>query len=150
MTATGECQPGVSVCASFWQVLPPENRNSAARFDQNQLCKWFGAYNFFALNMEHITMKTVASHGRLSISGLGWSCSATLVVLFVLCMLAALFVPLRLAHGWIGLWSDAPIDSSRVWIDGLIWSVVVGWLVALVFGTIYNSIVARRALHEIT
>jgi len=75
-------------------------------------------------------MKTVASHGRLSISGLGWSCSATFVVLFVLCMLAALFVPLRLAHGWIGLWSDAPIDSSRVWIDGLIWSVVVGWLVA--------------------
>ena len=119
-------------------------------FDQNQLCKWFGAYNFFALNTEHITMKTVASHGRLSISGLGWSCSATFVVLFVLCMLAALFVPLRLAHGWIGLWSDAPIDSSRVWIDGLIWSVVVGWLVALVFGTIYNSIVARRALHEIT
>jgi hypothetical protein len=37
-----------------------------------------------------------------------------------------------------------------VWIDGLIWSVVVGWLVALVFGTIYNSIVARRALHEIS
>jgi hypothetical protein len=150
MNATGERQPGVAVCASFWQVLPPENRNSAARFDQNQLCKWFGAYNFFALNMEHITMKTVASHGRLSISGLGWSCSATFVVLFVLCMLAALFVPLRLAHGWIGLWSDAPIDSSRVWIDGLIWSVVVGWLVALVFGTIYNSIVARRALHEIS
>jgi len=27
---------------------------------------------------------------------------------------------------------------------------VVGWLVALVFGTIYNSIVARRALHEIS
>jgi hypothetical protein len=99
--------------------------------------------------MERI-MKTIASHGRLSISGLGWSFSATFVVLFVLCMLAALFVPLRLAHGWISLWSDAPIDSSRVWIDGLIWSVVVGWLVALVFGTIYNSIVARRALHEIS
>jgi len=142
--------PACQFAHLFGKVCPPENRNSAARFDQNQLCKWFGAYNFFALNMEHITMKTVASHGRLSISGLGWSCSATFVVLFVLCMLAALFVPLRLAHGWIGLWSDAPIDSSRVWIDGLIWSVVVGWLVALVFGTIYNSIVARRALHEIT
>jgi hypothetical protein len=146
MSASPACQ----FARLFGKFCPPENRNSAARFDQNQLCKWFGAYNFFALNMEHITMKTVASHGRLSISGLGWSCSATLVVLFVLCMLAALFVPLRLAHGWIGLWSDAPIDSSRVWIDGLIWSVVVGWLVALVFGTIYNSIVARRALHEIT
>ena len=93
-------------------------------------------------------MATTQSHGRLSISGLGWSLSATLVVLFVLCMVAALFVPLRLAHGWISVWSDAPIDSSRVWIDGLVWSVAVGWLVALIFGT-YNSIVARRALHDV-
>jgi len=99
--------------------------------------------------MERI-MKAIASHGRLSISGLGWSFSATFVVLFVLCMLAALFLPLRLAHGWVSLWSEAPIDSSRVWIDGLVWSVVIGWLIALIFGTIYNSIVARRALHEIT
>ena len=94
-------------------------------------------------------MATTQSHGRLSISGLGWSLSATLVVLFVLCMVAALFVPLRLAHGWISVWSDAPINSSRVWIDGLVWSVAVGWLVALIFGTIYNSIVARRALHDV-
>ena len=94
-------------------------------------------------------MATTQSHGRLSISGLGWSLSATLVVLFVLCMVAALFVPLRLAHDWISVWSDAPIDSSRVWIDGLVWSVAVGWLVALIFGTIYNSIVARRALHDV-
>jgi hypothetical protein len=101
-----------------------------------------------AIDMERI-MKTIASHGRLSISGLGWSFSATFVVLFVLCMLAALFVPLRLAHGWVSLWSDAPIDSSRVWIDGLVWSVAIGWLIALIFGTIYNTIVARRALHEI-
>ena len=55
-------------------------------------------------------MATTQSHGRLSISGLGWSLSATLVVLFVLCMVAALFVPLRLAHGWISVWSDAPIE----------------------------------------
>jgi hypothetical protein len=96
------------------------------------------------------TMATTQSHGRLSISGLGWSLSATLVVLFVLCMVAALFVPLRLAHGWVSLLSDAPIDSSRVWIDGLIWSIVLGWLIALIFGTIYNWIVARRALQEVS
>jgi len=102
-----------------------------------------------ALLMEH-TMATSRSHGHLSISGLGWSLSATFVVLFVLCMLTALFVPLRLAHGWVNLLSDAPIDSSRVWIDGLIWSIVLGWLIALIFGTIYNWIVARRALQEIS
>lgn len=94
-------------------------------------------------------MKTT-SHGQLSVRALGWNFSATLVVLFVICALTALFVPLRLAHGWVSLWSEAPIDSSRLWIDGLIWSVAVGWLIALIFGTIYNSIVAQRALHEIT
>ena len=89
------------------------------------------------------------SHGPLSISGLGWSLSFTFVVLFVLCMLAALFAPLRLAHGWVGLLSEAPINSSRIWIDGFVWSLVLGWLIALIFGTIYNWIVARRALQEI-
>jgi len=44
--------------------------------------------------------------------------------------------------------SDAPIDSSRVWVEGLLWSLALGWLIALVFGTIYNWIVARRALQE--
>jgi hypothetical protein len=124
-------------------------RDAATLFDQNQLCRRVWALEFRSLNMERI-MKTIASHGRLSISGLGWSFSATFVVLFVLCMLAALFLPLRLAHGWVSLWSEAPIDSSRVWIDGLVWSVAIGWLIALIFGTIYNSIVARRALHEIS
>ena len=85
-------------------------------------------------------------HTRLSISGLGWGFSAALVVLFVLCMLAALFVPIRAAHGWVALFSDAPFTSARVWADGLIWSVVAGWLIALVFGTVYNWIIARQAL----
>jgi hypothetical protein len=70
--------------------------------------------------------------------------------LFVLCMLAALFMQLRLAHGWVNFLSDAQIESSRVWVEGLIWSIVLGWLIALVFGTIYSSTVARRALQEMS
>lgn len=95
-------------------------------------------------------MVTSKSHRRLSVLDLGWSFSATLVVLFVLCMLAALFLPLRVAHGWVNLLSDAPIHSSRVWVEGLIWSAVLGWLVAVVFGTIYNWIIARRVFREIS
>ena len=94
-------------------------------------------------------MATSQPHRPLSISGLGWSLSITLVVLFVLCMLAALFVPVRLAHGWVGLLLDAPINSSRIWIDGFVWSLVLGWLIALIFGTIYNWIIARRSLQEV-
>jgi len=86
-------------------------------------------------------------HPRLSISGLGFGFSAALVVLFVLCLLAALFFPVRLAHGWVALFSEAPIGSTRLWAEGLLWSVAAGWLIALVFGTVYNWIVARRALH---
>ena len=82
---------------------------------------------------------------RLSISGLGWGFSAALIVVFVLCMLAAWFMPIRPAHGYVSLLSDAPIGSTRVWFDGLIWSLVAGWLIALVFGTVYNWIIARHA-----
>jgi len=90
-------------------------------------------------------MAIAHAHTRLSITGLGWGASIALIVLFVLCMLSALFMPMRAAHGWVALLSDAPIYSTRVWIDGLVWSLVAGWLIALVFGTVYNLIVARRA-----
>jgi hypothetical protein len=49
----------------------------------------------------------------------------------------------------VTLLSDAPLGSTRIWVDGLIWSVVAGWLIALVFGTVYNWIVARRAVESI-
>jgi hypothetical protein len=94
-------------------------------------------------------MAIARAPARLSISGLGWGFSAALVVLFVLCLLAALFVPVRLAHGWVALFSDAPVGSARLWVEGLFWSIVAGWLIALVFGTVYNWIVARRALHSL-
>ena len=55
-------------------------------------------------------MAITHTHPRLSISGLGWGFSATLVVLFILCMLSALFLPTRAAHGWVTLLSDAPFD----------------------------------------
>jgi hypothetical protein len=90
-------------------------------------------------------MAITHAHARLSISGLGWGFSAALVVLFVLAMLAGLFMPLRAAHGWVSLLSDAPTGSTRVWVEGLIWSAVAGWLIALVFGTVYNWTIARRA-----
>lgn len=90
-------------------------------------------------------MTFTPAHPRLSISGLGWGFSAAFVVLFVLCMLAALFMPIRAAHGFVALVSDAELHSARIWIDGLIWAVVAGWLFALVFGTVYNWIIARHA-----
>jgi hypothetical protein len=91
-------------------------------------------------------MAAIPSHARLSISGLGWGFSVVLFVLFVLSLMSALFLPMRLAHGYIALISGAPVGSMRIWVDGLIWSVALGWLIALVLGTVYNWIVARRAV----
>lgn len=85
---------------------------------------------------------------RLSRPSLGWGISAALVILFVLCMLTVLFMPMRAAHGYVTLLSIAPLGSPNVWMEGLIWSIVAGWLIALVFGTVYNWIVARRLLHS--
>ncbi len=93
-------------------------------------------------------MAITHAHSRLSINGLGWGFSAAFVVLFVLSMLAAWFMPMRAAHGYVALLSDAPAGSARIWIEGLLWSLVAGWLIALVFGTVYNWTVARRAVSE--
>jgi hypothetical protein len=94
-------------------------------------------------------MATADAPARLSISGLGWGFSAALVVLFLLCLLTALMLPMPIARGWVALFSDAPLGSGRLWVEGLLWCIVAGWLIALVFGTVYNWIVARRALRSL-
>jgi hypothetical protein len=38
---------------------------------------------------------------------------AALIVLFMLCFLVGLIFPLRLALGWVELFSTAPINSTR-------------------------------------
>ncbi len=81
---------------------------------------------------------------RLNIVALGWGLSATLMVLFVSRLMIALVVPdWRLSHGWIGLFSAAPMTSFRVWIDGIVFSLLFGWVIALVLGSIYNRLAER-------
>ena len=94
-------------------------------------------------------MSIAHPHQRLSLSGLGWGLSAAFIVLFVLCMVAALFLPMRSAHGLVSLFGVAPLGSPNPWVEGLIWCVVAAWLIALVFGTVYNWITARRSLDQL-
>jgi hypothetical protein len=84
------------------------------------------------------------SNQRVNIVALGWSLCTTLVVLFVVCLVVALIVPdWRLSHGWIGLFSAAPMTSFRVWVDGIVFSLLFGWGTAIVFGWVYNRVVER-------
>jgi hypothetical protein len=80
----------------------------------------------------------------LDIVALGWGLSAALVVLFVICLAVALVLPeWRASHGWIGLFSVAPMTSVRVWIDGIVFSIVFGWVAAIVLGLVYNHLIRR-------
>ena len=49
----------------------------------------------------------------------------------------------RDSHGWIGLFSVAPMTSVRVWIDGIVFSIVFGWVSAMVLGLIDNHLIRR-------
>jgi hypothetical protein len=90
-------------------------------------------------------MNTQAStYSLLNIVALGWGFSAALVVLFVICLAVALVFPdWRASHGWIGLFSVAPMTSVRVWIDGIVFSVVFGWVAGIVLGLVYNHLIRR-------
>jgi len=80
----------------------------------------------------------------LSLVAFGVAASAALIVLFVLCWIVAAVMPglAGASHGWITLFTTAPVDSVRALVEGIIWSIVFGWIIALVMVPIYNWIAA--------
>jgi hypothetical protein len=86
-----------------------------------------------------MTMAAVRATETINIIALGIAGSVTLVVLYVMCAVVAMLVPgLSLAHGWLTLFSAAPIGSFRGLIEGVIWSVILAWVIAAVLGYTYN------------
>jgi hypothetical protein len=86
------------------------------------------------------TIATLKS-GPVHIVALGWALTATFVLLYVLCWLAAaLFPDLNLTHAWLGLYSTAPVGSVTGLVEGIIWNVVFAWIAAITFGATYNRI----------
>ena len=72
-------------------------------------------------------MSNTSASSPLDIVALGCALSTALVVLFVICLLVALVLPdWPASHGWIGLFSLAPMTSVRVWIDGIVFSIAIG------------------------
>ncbi len=89
-------------------------------------------------------MANQTSSAPFDIAALGWALSAALVVLFVLCLVVAIVFPgLPATHAWVGLFSAAPVNSARVWLDGIVFSVAFGWVTAAVLGAVYNRLIAR-------
>ena len=82
----------------------------------------------------------------IHLGAFGVATSAALVVLFVLCWLVATILPglEGASHGWITLFTKAPVGSVRALIEGVIWSVIFGWIIAIVMVPIYNRIAGGR------
>ena len=78
----------------------------------------------------------------LNLIAFGVAATAALVVLFVLCWIVAAGMPslVSASHGWIRLFTTAPESSGRALVEGVIWSVVFGWIIAAVMVPIYNKI----------
>jgi len=79
---------------------------------------------------------------RLNLTAFGMAASAALVVLFVVCWLVAALLPglVTASHGWITLFTTAPVASGGALVQGVIWSIVFGWIIALVMVPVYNRL----------
>jgi hypothetical protein len=76
---------------------------------------------------------------RMNVVGLSFGMVATLAGLFVICWAAAVLFPAyQLAHGWISLFSTAPVDSTKALLDGVMASAGFGLVSALIFAPVYN------------
>jgi 2TM family of unknown function (DUF5676) len=84
------------------------------------------------------------SSAPLHLIAFGVAAATALVVLFVLCWLVAAGVPnlVSASHGRIRLFTTAPESSGRALVEGVIWSIVFGWIIAAVMVPIYNKIAA--------
>jgi 2TM family of unknown function (DUF5676) len=91
--------------------------------------------------MSSIGTVPVSWREPINFTALGWALSITLVLLFVLCGLVALAIPnAPLAHGWLALFTTAPNGTVRSFTEGIIASIVFGWVTALILAPIYNRL----------
>ena len=82
---------------------------------------------------------------RLSKVGVGVALSVTLVVAFVLFAIVQVILPgAQFSHMWLALFTAAPMGSIQAWVEGLIASVVVGFVLGWCFAHCYNWMANRK------
>lgn len=71
----------------------------------------------------------------------GAGVAAALVVVFVLCAIVQAIAPgLQFSHAWIGLFTLAPLGSPQAWIEGIVYSVVTGFITGWIFARVYSAV----------
>lgn len=76
----------------------------------------------------------------------GIALAVTLVVAFLLCAIAQSILPgAAFSHMWLALFTAAPLGSAESWIEGVVASVVVGFILGWCFAHCYNWCGTHRA-----
>ncbi len=76
---------------------------------------------------------------HLSPNVTGLALAKTLVVAYVLCAIAQIVFPgAQFSHMWLALFSAAPTGSGQMWLEGIVASIVVGFVLGYVFAMSYN------------
>ena len=77
---------------------------------------------------------------NLSEMGTGIALAATLIFAFVLCAIAQMVLPgSQFSHMWLALFTAAPVGSIAAWFEGIIASLVVGFITGYFFAWVYNK-----------
>ncbi len=85
------------------------------------------------------------SHNSLPITDLGWAQSLFLSITYVVCVAFDLLFPRYVMYEtWAGLLPGFVWLTPTGFAIGLVESFLYGWYVALVFGGLYNALIARR------
>lgn len=76
---------------------------------------------------------------HLKASTTGIALAKTLVVAYVLCAIAQVILPgAQFSHMWLQLFTAAPMGSLAMWVEGIIASIVVGFILGYCFAHCYN------------
>jgi uncharacterized membrane protein YeaQ/YmgE (transglycosylase-associated protein family) len=91
-------------------------------------------------------MESEMVNSKLDLIAFGWALSGALVVLLIICEAAAIILPgWQLTHGWLALFSNAEPGSFRNLIEGVIASIIFGWVTATVLASIYNRLIRSKS-----
>jgi hypothetical protein len=87
------------------------------------------------------TAQSVASHShRLGVLRFATTGALFLGVFYILCWSGAALGIVPVSHMYLQLFSNAPMPSTAMLIEGAIWSVVFGLLAGALIALLYNAL----------
>lgn len=77
---------------------------------------------------------------------MGVALAGTLGIIYVICALfIGMFPGPRFSHMWLQNFSVSPMGSGQMWLEGIIASLVVGFVAGYIFASLYNWVSKKWA-----